>query len=69
MSSDKLLFEDLRGKVIIEIKAVSRLLAIYEAQLIHYLKATGIQVGLLVNFRDNIKFKKTYSSPLSSVAK
>ena len=38
------------GKVICEIKAVERLSRAHEAQLIHYLKATGIKVGLLLNF-------------------
>jgi len=37
-------------KVIIEIKAVSELNEIHEAQLINYLKGTGYKVGLLVNF-------------------
>jgi GxxExxY protein len=38
------------GKVICEIKAVRQLLPEHEAQLIHYLKATGTEVGLLLNF-------------------
>jgi len=38
------------GEVIIEIKAVSSLSGIEEAQLINYLKATGLNVGLLINF-------------------
>jgi GxxExxY protein len=37
-------------KVICEIKAVRQLLPEHEAQLLHYLKATGMQVGLLLNF-------------------
>jgi len=37
-------------KVIVEIKAVSQLTEIHEAQLINYLKATGYKVGLLINF-------------------
>jgi GxxExxY protein len=36
--------------VICEIKAVRRLLPEHESQVIHYLKATGIKVGLLLNF-------------------
>jgi GxxExxY protein len=39
------------GKVIIELKTVEKLEKIHEAQLLNYLKATGIQVGMLVNFR------------------
>jgi len=36
--------------VIVEIKAVERLAPIHEAQLISYLKATGLRLGLLINF-------------------
>ena len=45
-------FADLlvEGKVIVEIKAVKHLLKEHQAQLLNYLKATGIQVGLMVNF-------------------
>ncbi len=38
------------NQVIIELKAVDALKPIHQAQLINYLKATGIRVGLLVNF-------------------
>ena len=38
------------GKVICEIKAVESLLPAHEAQLLNYLKATGVKVGLLLNF-------------------
>lgn len=34
----------------VEIKAVAQLKKIDEAQLINYLKATGLKVGLLLNF-------------------
>lgn len=37
-------------KVICEIKAATRLLPEHEAQLLNYLKATGVRVGLLFNF-------------------
>jgi len=36
--------------VICEIKAAESLTSAHEAQLLHYLKATGIKVGLLLNF-------------------
>ncbi|MEK7723998.1 MAG: GxxExxY protein [Acidobacteriota bacterium] len=42
-----LLVED---KVIVELKAISRILPEHKAQTINYLKATGIEVGLLINF-------------------
>ncbi len=38
------------NQVLIELKAVSKLAPAYEAQLLNYLKATNIKVGLLVNF-------------------
>lgn len=38
------------GKVIVEIKTVESLTLVHEAQLLHYLKATGIELGLLLNF-------------------
>jgi GxxExxY protein len=46
--------------VIVELKTVEKLLPIHEAQLITYLKLTGLHVGLLINFnvsllRDGIK--------------
>lgn len=37
-------------KVILEIKAVSKLADEHRAQVHNYLKATGVRVGLLVNF-------------------
>lgn len=44
------------GKIIIEIKAVSEIKNQHKAQLINYLKATGLKIGLLVNFGEKIKF-------------
>jgi GxxExxY protein len=46
--------------LIVEIKAVERLLPIHNAQLLSYLKLTGIRTGLLLNFhvmslRDGIR--------------
>lgn len=37
-------------KIILELKAVNTLLPEHEAQLLNYLKATGMKVGFLVNF-------------------
>ena len=39
-------------RVIVELKTVERIERIHEAQLLNYLKATGIKVGLLVNFKN-----------------
>lgn len=38
------------GKVLVELKAVARILSEHKAQVINYLKATGIEIGLLINF-------------------
>ena len=38
------------GLVIVEIKSVEALAPIHEAQLLTYLKLTGIKVGFLINF-------------------
>ena len=47
-------------RLIVELKAVEKLLPIHEAQLLTYLKITGLQLGLLINFnvpvlKDGIK--------------
>ncbi|MEZ5991527.1 MAG: GxxExxY protein [Planctomycetota bacterium] len=40
-------------KIIVEIKALANLLKEHQAQVINYLKGTGLLVGLLVNFGSN----------------
>ncbi len=36
--------------VVVEIKAIERILAVHEAQLLTYLRLTGKRAGLLINF-------------------
>ncbi|MCL2349364.1 MAG: GxxExxY protein [Planctomycetaceae bacterium] len=38
------------NKIIVEIKAISKIVPIHEAQVMNYLKMTDMQLGLLVNF-------------------
>jgi GxxExxY protein len=38
------------GLVLVEIKAVERILPIHEAQLLTYLRLSGLRIGLLINF-------------------
>ena len=44
--------------VIVEVKAVKELASVHEVQLVNYLKATGIEVGLLINFGSSVEFKR-----------
>jgi GxxExxY protein len=41
-------------KVIIELKAVGLLIPVHEAQLLTYMKLTGIRVGMLMNFNVSV---------------
>jgi len=50
----------IEGKLIVELKAVSRLEPIHEAQLLTYMKLSGVNKGLILNFnvrqlKDGIK--------------
>jgi len=45
-------------KIILEIKAVSKIEPVHEVQLVNYLKATGISVGLLINFGQSVEIKR-----------
>lgn len=44
--------------VIVELKAVENLLKVHESQLINYLKATEIEVGLLLNFGATAEYRR-----------
>lgn len=50
-----LLVED---KVIVELKACELLMNVHVAQLMNYLKATKIEVGLVLNFGEDPEFKR-----------
>ena len=48
------------NKVLIEVKAIDQLLPVHQAQVITYLKLTGLRTALLINFnvhllRDGLK--------------
>ena len=52
------------GKLIIELKAVATLMPAHEAQLVNYLKASRLNVGLLLNFGTRPQFKrKVFGQP------
>jgi len=46
------------GKVIVEIKALNGLAPEHEAQVLNYLKATNIELGLLLNFGPKPQVKR-----------
>lgn len=47
------------GKVIVELKAISGITENDEAQLLNYLRATAIRVGLLLNFgKESLEIKR-----------
>lgn len=49
------------SRVLIEIKAVQSLITAHEVQTVNYLTATGIEVGLLINFgAPRLEFKKKH---------
>jgi len=47
------------GVVLVELKAIKRISGVEEAQLLNYLKATNIKLGLLINFgEDSLRYKR-----------
>jgi len=47
------------GKVLVELKALKTTTGVEEAQVLNYLKATGLEVGLLINFGEqSLKYKR-----------
>jgi GxxExxY protein len=55
------------GLVAVEIKAVEQMMAVHEAQLLTYLKLSGIGMGLLINF--NVPLIKNGIRRLINVAR
>ena len=51
------------NKVILELKSVKELHPAHSAQLINYLKATGIETGLLINFGESVEIKRKAFTP------
>jgi len=46
-------------KVLVEIKTIKAITGVEEAQVLNYLRATGLEVGLLINFGEqSLKYKR-----------
>ena len=45
-------------KIILELKIADQISKAYEAQLLHYLKASPIEVGLILSFGESPKFRR-----------
>jgi len=54
-------------EVVVELKAVERLLSVHEAQLLTYLRLTGKRVGLLINFNLSVLHRGMASSMMPTV--
>ncbi len=53
-------FADLlvENKVVVEVKAAGKYANVFEAQLLNYLKAMGLEVGLIINFGSSVEVKR-----------
>ena len=62
-------FADLivEDRIILELKAVEKLNDVHEIQLKNYLKATGKEIGLLINFGKSVEVKRKYVVSETSV--
>ena len=43
-----------KGRLVIEVKAVDKLLPVHQAQLLTYMKMTESKIGLLINFNSRL---------------
>ena len=44
----------IQNELIIELKAVDKLLAVHQAQLLTYMKITNVHIGMLINFNNRM---------------
>ena len=47
-------------QVVVELKAVQTISKEHEVKLVHYLTATGINIGLLINFGSSVQVKRKF---------
>ncbi len=46
------------GKIVLELKVAEQIVKAHEAQLLHYLRASAMEVGLVLNFGPAPKFRR-----------
>ncbi len=65
-----LIVEESGDRVVVDLKSLSRLPEISTAQLLSYLKATGLKRGLVINFGEKLLVDgvRRLSVPVASVA-
>src|SRR5690606_36486610 len=51
--------------LIVEVKAAQQLARAHEVQLVNYLRATGIQIGLLLNFGPRAEIRRRICKPIA----
>ncbi|HCB49098.1 MAG TPA: GxxExxY protein [Chloroflexi bacterium] len=49
-------------RLVVELKAIEKLTKLHEAQLVNYLTATGLDIGLLINFGKSVQIKQKYKN-------
>jgi GxxExxY protein len=56
------------NKVVVEVKSADQHNSVFEAQLLNYLKATGLEVGLIINFSSSVQVKRMVLSSAAGKA-
>lgn len=56
------------NRLVVEVKAVERLGSVHEAQLLNYLRVSGLQVGLLLNFGPKATYRRLINSRVNLCA-
>ena len=56
------------NKVILELKATNEVVSVFESQILAYLKASGLRLGLLINFGKRRLEIKCYINERSKIS-
>ena len=50
------------GLIVLELKAADEITKLFEAQLLHYLRSSQMEVGIILAFGERAKFRRVYMS-------